>query len=49
MADVAVISGSASDASIAEQVCKVLAEHGVSYDQQVISAHREPDRLDAYI
>jgi 5-(carboxyamino)imidazole ribonucleotide mutase len=49
MADVAVISGSASDASVAEQVCKVLAENGISYEQQVISAHREPDRLDTYV
>jgi 5-(carboxyamino)imidazole ribonucleotide mutase len=49
MADVAVISGSASDAAITEKVKKVLQENGVSFDDQVISAHRDPDKLDAYI
>jgi 5-(carboxyamino)imidazole ribonucleotide mutase len=49
MADVAVISGSASDATITEKVKKVLTENNVSYDAQIISAHRDPDKLDAYI
>ena len=49
MADVAVISGSASDAAITEKVKKILEESKVSYDDQIISAHRDPDRLDAYI
>ncbi len=49
MADVAVICGSASDGPVAEKVAAVLREHGVPYDCQVISAHREPDRLDAYV
>lgn len=49
MADVAVISGSASDAAITEKVKKVLKENDISFDAQVISAHREPDKLDAYI
>jgi 5-(carboxyamino)imidazole ribonucleotide mutase len=49
MADVAVISGSASDAAITEKVRKVLEENKVSYDEQIISAHRDPDKLDAYI
>ncbi len=49
MADVAVISGSASDAAITDKVKKVLRENGVSFDDQIISAHRDPDRLDAYI
>ena len=49
MADVAIISGSASDASITDKVRKVLDENKVSYDAQVISAHRDPDKLDAYI
>ena len=49
MADVAIISGSASDAKITDKVRKVLDENGVSYDAQVISAHRDPDKLDAYI
>jgi len=49
MADVAIISGSASDAKITDKVKKVLDENGVSYDARIISAHRDPDKLDAYI
>jgi 5-(carboxyamino)imidazole ribonucleotide mutase len=49
MADVAVISGSASDATITEKVKKILSENNVKFDDQVISAHRDPDKLDAYI
>jgi 5-(carboxyamino)imidazole ribonucleotide mutase len=49
MADVAVISGSASDAAITDKVKKVLTENNVSYDAQIISAHRDPNKLDAYI
>jgi 5-(carboxyamino)imidazole ribonucleotide mutase len=49
MADVAIICGSASDAAIADKAKKVLDEHKVSWDYQVISAHRDPDKLDAYI
>ncbi|TAJ45537.1 5-(carboxyamino)imidazole ribonucleotide mutase [Methanofollis fontis] len=49
MPDVAIITGSASDAVIAEKAVKVLEEYGISHDMQVISAHRDPDRLDDYI
>ena len=49
MVDVAVICGSASDTPVAEKVFAVLQEHGVSYDYQVISAHRDPERLDGYV
>jgi 5-(carboxyamino)imidazole ribonucleotide mutase len=49
MADVAVISGSASDAAITDKVKKILDEYRVTHDDQIISAHRDPDRLDAYI
>ena len=48
-ADVAIISGSSSDSAITDKVKKVLDEKKVSYDAQVISAHRDPDKLDAYI
>jgi 5-(carboxyamino)imidazole ribonucleotide mutase len=48
-ADVAIISGSTSDAHIVEKVVKVLEEHHVPYEQHVISAHRNPDKLDAYL
>ncbi|WP_298669646.1 5-(carboxyamino)imidazole ribonucleotide mutase [uncultured Methanofollis sp.] len=49
MPDVAIITGSASDSAIAEKAVKVLDEYGIAYDLQVISAHRDPDRLDGYV
>jgi len=49
MADVAIISGSASDAKITDKVKRVLDENNIPYDAQIISAHRDPDKLDAYI
>ncbi len=49
MVDVAVILGSASDRPIADKAIDVLAKNGVSYDIQVISAHRSPDELEAYV
>jgi 5-(carboxyamino)imidazole ribonucleotide mutase len=49
MADVAIISGSASDAVITDKVKKVLDANNISYDAQILSAHRDPDKLDAYL
>ena len=49
MVDVAVIAGSASDAAIVQKTVRVLEEQGLSYDYQVISAHRDPDALEAYV
>jgi 5-(carboxyamino)imidazole ribonucleotide mutase len=49
MADVAIICGSASDAAIADKAKKVLDDQKISWDYQVISAHRDPDKLDAYL
>ncbi|MBP1928827.1 5-(carboxyamino)imidazole ribonucleotide mutase [Methanolinea mesophila] len=49
MVEVSIICGSASDQPVAEKAWKLLKEHGISYDFQVISAHREPDALDEYI
>ena len=49
MVDVAVILGSASDRPIADRAIEVLAKAHVSYDLQVLSAHRDPDALDAYV
>ena len=49
MADVSIISGSSSDAKIVDRAADVLDQHKVRYDRVVISAHREPDRLDEYI
>ncbi|MFP4654371.1 MAG: 5-(carboxyamino)imidazole ribonucleotide mutase [Methanohalobium sp.] len=49
MVDVAIISGSDSDKDIAEKATKVLDETEYNYDVQVISAHRNPDKLDEYV
>jgi len=44
-----VIVGSKSDEEIGSKVKEALSEFGVEADFQVISAHRDPERLDAYI
>lgn len=49
MVDVSIISGSPSDNGIVERACRVLAEEGITYEHQVISAHREPQKLDDYL
>jgi 5-(carboxyamino)imidazole ribonucleotide mutase len=49
MVDVAVILGSASDRAIADKAIAVLAKNDVSYDLQVLSAHRDVEALDAYV
>ncbi len=47
--DVAIVVGSTSDMHVAEKAVEVIKNAGVSYDIQVISAHREPQQLDSYI
>ncbi len=47
--DVAIVMGSTSDMHVAEKAIAVLKDAGVTHDVQVISAHREPERLDQYI
>ncbi len=32
-----------------ERVCRTLDEQGLTYERLVISAHRQPEQLDAYI
>ena len=46
---ISIIAGSTSDKEIYEKVEKVLNENGVSYDLQIISAHRNPKKLDEYL
>jgi len=46
---VAIIVGSTSDMHIAEKAKEVFEDESVSYDLQVISAHREPERLNDYL
>jgi Phosphoribosylcarboxyaminoimidazole (NCAIR) mutase len=49
MADVAVVAGSVSDSEIADRVCSVLTQQGISFDRRVLSAHRDAEKLDAYV
>ena len=49
MADVAIICGSASDSAVADKAKAILDYHRIPWDYQVISAHRDPDKLDVYI
>lgn len=49
MAVISIIAGSASDQQIVQKVTTVLDEEGIPYDVQVLSAHRDPDRLDKYV
>ncbi|MFZ0010942.1 MAG: 5-(carboxyamino)imidazole ribonucleotide mutase [Halobacteriota archaeon] len=47
--DVAILVGSTSDMYVAEKAIEILEDAGVAYDLEVISAHREPTRLDEYL
>ncbi|MEJ5293594.1 MAG: AIR carboxylase family protein, partial [Candidatus Methanosuratincola sp.] len=49
MPKVSVIVGSKSDEELGTKVKEALGEYGVEADFQVISAHRDPERLDTYI
>jgi len=49
MAKVAIIMGSKSDADTLRVTADVLKDFGVSYDVKVLSAHRTPVELAAYI
>ena len=49
MVEVVILAGSASDAAIVDKAAAVLKDHGVTFESRVISAHREPDLLDAYL
>ncbi|MGY0694781.1 5-(carboxyamino)imidazole ribonucleotide mutase [Virgibacillus sp. FSP13] len=48
MAQVGVIMGSISDWETMKHTCEVLEELNISYQKQVISAHRTPDEMFAY-
>jgi len=45
---VGIIMGSSSDSRIMHAAAEILDEFGVSHDDQIISAHRTPTRLDEY-
>ncbi len=46
---ISIIAGSVSDKEVYEKAEKVLKENNISYDLQIISAHRDPDKLNDYI
>lgn len=45
MADVLIVLGSKSDEGIAAKATETLRELGISYETQIASAHRTPDKL----
>ena len=47
-AKIAIIMGSTSDWSVMESAAETLESLGISYDANVVSAHRTPDRLVAF-
>jgi len=46
---VAILAGSTSDNAVYEKAEKVLKENNIPYELNIISAHRDPDKLDDYI
>ena len=46
--DVGVIIGSKSDWSTMEECCDILDSLGISYECEVVSAHRTPDKMFSY-
>ncbi|MFX1273574.1 MAG: 5-(carboxyamino)imidazole ribonucleotide mutase [Promethearchaeota archaeon] len=46
---VAVITGSNSDNAVYEKTEKVLKEKNIPYELKILSAHRDPEKLDEYI
>jgi 5-(carboxyamino)imidazole ribonucleotide mutase len=49
MPTVAVLMGSTSDEPVMAKAVQVLEEFGIDCEQEVISAHRNPDRLVEYV
>lgn len=49
MPKAAVIVGSKSDEAVGTDIVGLLREHGVECDYRVLSAHRNPEELDAYV
>ncbi|MFX0004580.1 MAG: 5-(carboxyamino)imidazole ribonucleotide mutase [Promethearchaeota archaeon] len=47
--DVAVVAGSTSDEEVYNKVIKVLKENNILHELNIISAHRDPEKLDKYL
>ena len=46
---VAIIAGSTSDNAVYDKAEKILKENNIPYELNIISAHRDPEKLDEYI
>jgi len=46
---ISIIAGSTSDKEVYEKAEKVLKENNIPYDLQIISAHRDPEKLNDYL
>ena len=46
---VSIIAGSESDKFVYEKAEKVLKENNIPYELKIISAHRDPEKLDDYL
>lgn len=46
---ISIIAGSASDNEVYEKAEKVLKENNITYELKILSAHREPEKLDEYL
>ena len=47
MAQVGIVMGSDSDMPVMSKAAQMLDEFGISYEMTIISAHREPELIDA--
>ncbi|MHA2287407.1 MAG: 5-(carboxyamino)imidazole ribonucleotide mutase [Promethearchaeota archaeon] len=47
--NVSIIAGSESDKDVYEKAEKVLKENDIPYELKIISAHRDPEKLDDYL
>lgn len=47
--DVAVVAGSTSDENVYNKTIKVLKENNISHELKILSAHRDPEKLDEYL
>jgi 5-(carboxyamino)imidazole ribonucleotide mutase len=46
---ISIIAGSTSDKEVYNKAEKILRQENIRYDLQIISAHRDPKKLDEYI
>ena len=46
---ISIIAGSESDKDVYEKAEKVLKENNIPYELKILSAHRNPEKLDEYL